>query len=269
VNNIVYLPLNQYPDIQEVKLKKLLLGYITQLRLKIYASIFKKLSDFKNYEASFAELDNIQSELDAIQAFAQVDNNIIIDSIQLALFLSNKTLNRLTLFTKENNNLSKISISDSELILNKIVRSWAITNSKLIKSIPQNLLNDVSRIIYTGFQENWTVTKIKFELKNTFDITESRAALIARNEISKLNTALVRYEHKALGIKNYVWISRKDNKVRQSHAVLDNKVCSWVNPNIFKNSIKDKWLKKSSIGGDQKQVGEAFGCRCEAKGIIT
>lgn len=269
MNNIIYLPLNQYPDIQEVKLKKLLLGYISQLRLKIYASIFRKLSDFKNYEASFTELDNIQSELDTIQSFTQLDNNIIIDSIQLALFLSNKTLNRLTVFTKENNKLSNIVISDSELILNKIVKSWSITNAKLIKSIPQDLLSDVSRIIYTGFQENWSITKIKLELKNTFNISESRASLIARNEISKLNTALVRYEHKALGIKNYVWISRKDNKVRHSHAVLHNKVCTWTNPNIFKNTIKDKWLKKSSIGGDRKQVGEAFGCRCEAKGIIT
>ena len=144
-----------------------------------------------------------------------------------------------------------------------MLKSWASTNARLIKTIPTNLLDEVANIIESGYRSGESLKSIKDKIKKRFDITEVRAMFIASNEISNLHSDRIKSESLRLGISNYGWSTTKDDKTRRSHRVLDNKTCSWKDNTIYKNKPLDKkWLKRSSINATTYQVGKDFNCRC-------
>jgi len=61
-------------------------------------------------------------------------------------------------------------------------------------------------------------------------VTDRRAMLIARDQISKHNGALTRARMQGAGIARYQWSSSKDERVRTSHSTLEGRVFSWDRP---------------------------------------
>jgi SPP1 gp7 family putative phage head morphogenesis protein len=77
-------------------------------------------------------------------------------------------------------------------------------------------------------------------------LTPARAAMEAH--LLRAFAALINeLRQRALGIRQYVWRTRDDDRVRSSHAAHDNKVFSWDDP---------------PEGG---HPGQAWGCRCHAE----
>ncbi len=154
--------------------------------------------------------------------------------------------------------------------LDEIARSWVITNSRLIKSIPETMLNDVSLIIQTGFREGTGIYDLKTQIQTKFGIAENRAKLIARDQVAKLNSNYIRDEHGKLGITEYEWVTSDDERVRDSHKVMNGKICQWDSDITYKNNVNDSLLRhRSSIKGVEKQFGEDFQCRCTCRAIIA
>lgn len=153
--------------------------------------------------------------------------------------------------------------------LDEIANSWAVTNSRLIKSIPETMLNDVSLIIQTGFREGTGIYDLKNQIQTKFGVAENRARLIARDQVAKLNSNYIRDEHAKLGITEYEWVTSDDERVRESHKVMNGKICQWNSDLTYKNDINSKvLLHRSSIRGVEKQFGEDFQCRCTCRAII-
>lgn len=153
--------------------------------------------------------------------------------------------------------------------IDEIARSWAITNSRLIKSIPETMLNDISLIIQTGFREGTGIYDLKTQIQSKFGIAENRARLIARDQVAKLNSNYIRDEHSKLGITEYEWVTSDDERVRDSHKVMNGKICQWDNDLTYKNTMTDNLIRhRSSIKGVEKQFGEDFQCRCTCRAII-
>lgn len=123
-------------------------------------------------------------------------------------------------------------------------------NARLIKDIPAKLLNDVEGIISRGVRRGRLASAMAKEIGERLDVTESRAKLIARDQVSKLNGELTQLRQTSLGVRRYIWLTSQDERVRPSHEERDGEVFSWANPPV------------------DGHPGEPINCRCVAEPIL-
>jgi SPP1 gp7 family putative phage head morphogenesis protein len=61
-------------------------------------------------------------------------------------------------------------------------------------------------------------------------VNEKRAALIACDQVGKLNSQLAQYEQVNQGVDSYIWQTMMDNRVRPEHAERQGKRYYWNDP---------------------------------------
>jgi SPP1 gp7 family putative phage head morphogenesis protein len=83
-------------------------------------------------------------------------------------------------------------------------------------------------------------------IKESGDVADSRAKLIARDQTSKINGAFTSVRQQSLGITKFVWQTAQDERVREEHADLDGEEYLWSEP------------------PKEGMPGEAVNCRCIA-----
>lgn len=128
-----------------------------------------------------------------------------------------------------------------------VVQSIALftqQNVALIQSLPARYLDEVEGEVLRNFQQGRRAEQFMGDLEDRYNVAESRAALIARDQISKLNGALNKNRQESLGIEAYFWRTSKDERVRDSHRELEGQRILWSDP--------------PEVG----HPGEDFECRC-------
>lgn len=128
-------------------------------------------------------------------------------------------------------------------------------NVGLIRSIAEQYLEQVEGIVRRGFRGGRRASDIAADIADRFGVARSRAAFIARDQVSKLNANLTRNRQRALGIEEYIWRTSLDERVRPTHARLEGTTHSWDDP-------------PSVGGGRTAHPGEDFRCRCTAEPVI-
>lgn len=260
-----------YPEVPSKRYAKFVTDYVDFYIALITDSLFDKIkiSDDLDSDIQYFYYNELQAALSEIETVIERDSSLIDDVVKYGLFILNFTKKQL---------INALSASyNAELLDNFIVtrntpllRFWSISNSRLIKSIPLNLLNEFANIVESGYREGSSIKDIKDKIKVRFKVSEAKALFLAKNEISNLHSDYIKQSCLKLGLKDYGWRTRNDERVRRSHEVLDNKICSWENSSIYKNSATDKrWLKRSSINATLYQVGKDYNCRCSPYIIIN
>lgn len=145
----------------------------------------------------------------------------------------------------------KTSVIDGRI--KEIVKAATVENIGLIKSIPtqyfQKLQGDVMRAITQGAGTQ----QILDSVRNTGQVTERRAALIARDQTSKSTTALNAARMDALNIEEFEWLhSAGGREPRPLHLNV-------LNGRIFK--VKDPPVIDERTG-EKGLPGQAINCRC-------
>jgi intein/homing endonuclease len=111
------------------------------------------------------------------------------------------------------------------------VREIIAENARLIRSIPQQIQEQVTREIYRAEMAGARHERIAEYLQRRIPhLSRTKAALIARTETSKSATALTRARAENLGLTWYQWETSRDARVRRSHAVLQGVLVSWGDP---------------------------------------
>lgn len=129
--------------------------------------------------------------------------------------------------------------------------NWVAENTRLIKTIPDRYLGDVEGVIRRGVSQGLSSKDLAKQIQDRFKVSESRAKLIATDQIGKANSQLTEYRQKDLGVSAYIWQDSDDARVRPTHAAMDGKKVEWSKP-------------PASTGG---HAGQAIRCRCWAKAI--
>lgn len=86
------------------------------------------------------------------------------------------------------------------------------------------------------------------------DTCEANAALIARDQTAKMNSAFNQVRQTELGIRRYEWSTSSDERVREDHAALNNQIFRWDEPGPL----------AGTIDGEPCHPGEDIQCRCVA-----
>jgi len=103
-------------------------------------------------------------------------------------------------------------------------------NVSLIKSIPESYFTQIEGIVSRGAQKGVLLKDLKKEIQKKFKVTENRAKLIARDQVSKFNGQLTKIRQQKAGVKEYEWVTAGDERVRATHENNDGKTFSWDEP---------------------------------------
>lgn len=152
-------------------------------------------------------------------------------------------------FKKVANKVFGINVSSvlgSNVKVKKYVNESVDRNVTLIKSVGEKYHKEVSELLKTDGLDQM---KIKETIMKRYNVSQSRAKLIARNESLNILSSLEEVQQTNIGIKQYRWVTSKDERVRESHEIRDGKIYNWSDSDI--------------------KPGEEINCRCIAVGIIN
>lgn len=154
-----------------------------------------------------------------------------------------------------------------------VLRDTFVENSvKLIKTIPEQNLADVEAIFSDPANAGRSVSEISDILQERFDVSKSRAQLIARDQTLRLNAGITAERQRLAGVQRYVWTTSKDERVRGNpagkwplpksglggdHYRLDGSVQDWNAPPV----VNTRTLRRAHPGFD-------YQCRCTPFPII-
>lgn len=137
------------------------------------------------------------------------------------------------------------------------------SNSQLIKTVPHTLANRFSHLAkkaeYAGMRPEELTKEL---LKQAPYLTNVEARRIARTESAKAASALIQARSEDMGLNFYIWDSCKDQRVRDSHDLMDGVVCSWDDP-----------PNPEKLNGEKRNYGSyhagcIFNCRCTPLPIV-
>ena len=134
--------------------------------------------------------------------------------------------------------------------LGALMESFKEENLSLIQDLSRRTVEGISETTQRMVRAGERPTTIAEELRRKFKLSEKRAALIARDQVNKLNGQLTRMRQTNLGIEKYVWRTSRDERVRTKHLEREGKVYSWDDP------------------PDGGHPGQEVQCRCYAEPVI-
>jgi SPP1 gp7 family putative phage head morphogenesis protein len=104
------------------------------------------------------------------------------------------------------------------------------TNVELIKTIPKEHFARIQKSILQGTESGKGFFDIRKDILKIEGVTKNRAKLIARDQVSKLNSALNQARQTQIGIEYYFWRTSEDERVRPTHEDNNGKRFSWSSP---------------------------------------
>lgn len=110
----------------------------------------------------------------------------------------------------------------------------------------------VSENARTGYRFDTLVDR----LQGRFDVSQSKAEFLARNETSRFVSEHRRQRFGDAGITHYVWQTSGDSRVRPDHAKLDGKTFAYSNPPVV-----DETGRRANPGFD-------YQCRCVDEPVL-
>lgn len=134
----------------------------------------------------------------------------------------------------------------SEFWLPAEITAFTKQNVSLIKSIPQNYFDRIEQTVIRDVQAGKLTKDIEADIKAAYNVSDNKAALIARDQTNKFNGELNRIRQTEVGITQYEWSTSLDERVRPEHAAREGKIFNWNDP---------------PEGG---HPGSEINCRCEA-----
>ena len=238
------------------------LNSIVDFTFKEFKSKFKGLKTNINKQIDKTNIKQDKNEVEDIVAIFLLLNRIVAKNFstrfikaQLTnIFNSTNEFNRLEqarmINLQVSGGLTTAEIQNN-LILGNTSRNITATkqmfianNTKLIKSIPQQFLDNLQKDIFQATQTEQDLKDLPAKINKRYKVSLKKAKVIAKDQINKLNGNLAKQRQKDLGLEEYIWHTVGDSRVRTSHAVRNGKTFRW--------------------DGNHLHPSEDFGCRCIA-----
>lgn len=215
-----------------------------------------------------ADIDMIAAALRQIKAIGMVAaGEVAVDSVVRLHATRTKDLNK-RLFDAFTIKVTGQTFFIDESFTIPQVKAFVSQNASLIKDIPNQALNRIEGIVYADYREGASVKTTMEKLYAEIGKDESRAELIARDQISKLNAELTQERQEQVGIETYIWRTVGDERVRDSHDAMNGLLCRWDDSSVYSDDNGETWQARSSIGGYEGHVGTDYQCRCYGEPVI-
>ena len=145
-------------------------------------------------------------------------------------------------------------------------------NVALITRMADDTRGRITTTLTQAARQGLRVEEIRRQVQEAAGVSESRAELIARDQVLKLNGELTQLRQRQAGVTQYEWSTSRDERVRGTpggkwptpaggggnHFDLEGKTFSWTDPPVVDTRT-----------GRTAHPGEDFQCRCVAIPVIT
>lgn len=166
-------------------------------------------------------------------------------------------------------------------------KAWAQENFGLIKNASSQFIGNVNELTLRAVRTGMTPEQLKEEIAALTKKYAGRAALIAVDQIGKLNGQLTKQRQVEGGIDVYVWQTARDERVRgrpggtspnaiPSHWEMEGMYCKWSDSSVYADPdvdvVRDEkrgeiisinWKPRNALM-PLSIPGEAIRCRCTA-----
>jgi SPP1 gp7 family putative phage head morphogenesis protein len=262
-------PVGARPDRYELEYRRWLYGLIQQLETEVKESLIATLPDLlaerkrelPNRNDSW--VDRIEDVMARVQQLAERGRE---RAVQMSLELGGEInqFNRQQQVQIAMATLGVNPFSSSEDWLTTELQSFARENVALIKDLTDStIIQDIEGIAQRGVRGGESLGDLTDEIEKRFKVARSRARLIARDQVSKLNGQLTQYRQQEIGIETYVWrIADNSERTRDDHRAMDGRVCRWDDATVYLDETSGQWRPRSGIGGVELHPGQDYQCRC-------
>lgn len=144
-----------------------------------------------------------------------------------------------------------VDVFASEPWLDAEMSAFVRKNMNLITSVPDRLFTELETGIFDRFTAGTRFEDLGKFIEERVGVASSNATRIARDQVGKLNGQLTGLRQTNLGVKEYIWETSKDERVRESHQEKQGKKFSWNDP-----------------PSDTGHPGEDINCRCWASPVF-
>lgn len=283
------LPLTQEQRIQQNRMRREGIGIATGVRLDSATEDWyrKQLLDFVNAINDDIEVSLIQElerkEFEYTRDSFISDFTVILNTLQARWDavaeiqsppLANRVVSSSDKTSKERLEKSigsALGVNIAQLVqsegLSTALEASVGANVSLIKSIPEQFLNQVRDIVLRETVKGRTSESIIEQIRNVHEVTENRARLIARDQSNKINGDLTRERQAASNIRAFRWRTVGDEAVRETHRKRNGLVYAW-RPEFVGQRLADGTVLRDPNADGIGYPGEEIQCRCIAEPII-
>lgn len=139
--------------------------------------------------------------------------------------------------------------------LSPLMKRYLEENLTLLQSLPSQAAVRIQKIALEAVKTGGRSKSLIGEIQRIAEVTENKAKLIARTEVSRMTTGLIQARAEALEIDWYVWRTSEDARVRSSHDLMENVLVNWS------DAPSPELLKGKKSNGNY-HAGCTFNCRC-------
>lgn len=152
--------------------------------------------------------------------------------------------------------------------LSSAIDKFRRENVELITSIPAQQLEQVSAVVESAWAKGERVETLRAKLQERFEVSKSKADLIARDQVLKLNAQVTRERQQASGITEYTWVTSRDERVRGNPA---GKYPDSSHDHYSLDGTRQRWDAPPQVADDGTTAhpGEDYQCRCVAVPILS
>ncbi len=215
----------RYPHLIEVQYASLLVGYVDRIE-----STLRPLMDQLPQLTSSVRVRHDAHESDRVAAIIDDVRRRVLSREQLSVVVSAYARRIGAHVQGEFARQVKAALGVDIALLGVDVQTSAARladftaeNVSLIRSLTTTPLDEVERLIVRAFAAGDRHEDIAKEIGQRFNVARSRARLIARDQVGKLNAQVGRDANKSIGLNQFRWRSVRDKAVRPQHADWDRK----------------------------------------------
>ena len=140
--------------------------------------------------------------------------------------------------------------------------SWMEDNYTLITSNAKNYISKINTLTEQAIVNGLSMNKLKDEIqKATESLSDKHCKLLARDQIGKLNGQINQAQMQEVGLDLYVWSTAYDDRVRESHSIMEGLLCRWDDANVCSYDNGKTWVDRPS-GAVLLHPGQDIQCRC-------
>lgn len=137
--------------------------------------------------------------------------------------------------------------AEKEIIAKEYKNNLELYIKNFLDEETKKLRDEVEESVNAGYRAE----HLKEIIKERYQVSESKAEFLAKQETSLLTSKYTQIRYKDAGINKYIWSTSGDNRVRHDHKELDGRIISYDDPPIVDKAT-----------GRKAHAGEDFGCRC-------
>jgi SPP1 gp7 family putative phage head morphogenesis protein len=140
--------------------------------------------------------------------------------------------------------------------------SWAEDNYTLITSNAKKYVSQINTLTEQAIVNGLSPAKLKEQIKKaTEGLSDKHCKLLARDQMGKLNGQITEAQMQEVGLDLYVWSTAYDDRVRDSHALMEGLLCRWDDASVCSYDNGKTWVARPS-GAVDLHPGQDIQCRC-------